>query len=201
MANIASDLQQAYTLASMYRIRWDQCCSYLYGNQTPGQHLGLSEDPKAYTGKKRRVQPNQLLNLRRHITAVLVTDYPAIAAIPATDSPDDIAKSRSSETAIRYYWQQSRIRETLRTAIQWLVDTGTTALHTYYHTGKQNVCTEVVKPYDLRFEPYANSPDESAWIGVAKYVRMEDLVASYPEHAEILEEKAVPAAQVYGYGP
>lgn len=201
MPNIAPELQQSYTLASMYRLRWDQCCSYLYGNQTPGQHMGMSEDPKAYNGKKRRVQPNQILNLRRHITATLVTDYPAIAAIPSTDSPDDIAKSRASETAIRYYWQQAKIRETLREAIQWLCDTGTVALHTHYHTSKKSVVTEVVKPYDLRFEPYSSKPDESAWIGVAKYVRMEDLIAAYPEHEEVLREKAQPAAMVYGTGP
>lgn len=201
MPNIASDLQLSYSLASMYRLRWDQCCAYLYGNQTPGQHLGLSEDPQTYTGKRKRVQPNQLYNLRRHITAVLVTDYPAIAAIPATDSPDDIAKSRASETAIRYYWQQAKIREVLRNAIQWMVDTGTVALHTFYNTQKQSVQTEVVIPYDLRFEPYSRSPDESAWVGVSKYVRMEDLVAAYPEHEETLRTQAVPATQVYGTGP
>lgn len=199
--NIAPDLAQSYTLSSLYRLRWDQCCAYLYGNQTPGQHLGVSEDPATYTGKRKRVQPNQLYNLRRHITAVLVTDYPAIAAIPATDSPDDIAKSRASETAIRYYWQQAKIREVLRTAIQWMVDTGTCALHTYYHTGKKSVVTEAVIPYDLRFEPYARTPDESEWIGVSKYVTMEDLVAAYPEHEEELRTKATPATQVYGIGP
>ena len=198
MASIASDLAHAYTLASMQRLVWDRCSAYLRGQQYPGQTLGISEDPKSQPkGSRKRVIVNQLLNLRRHIAATLVTDYPSIAAIPATDSPDDIVKSRASETAIRYYWQQAKMRETLRTFIQYLVDWGTAGLHTYFDTQRNTVVTEVVRPYELRFEPYVTSPEESAWIGVVRYVRMQDLVQAYPEHAETLQETA-PAAARYG---
>lgn len=198
-----SQLEMARNLMSPYQLRWDRCENYINNNQLFGYSSSGKDDatPIDMRRRKGKLQINQLVNLYRQVTAQLITEYPSMAALPASDEDDDIEKSLAAETTLRYYWQAAKMRKVLRKAINWLVSAGTVGLRTRYNTQKKMVETEAIRPYDLRFEPYVNDPNDSAWIGVCSYVRLADLKAQYPEHAESLEQHASPAVRYYTYGP
>lgn len=201
-AGIWAQVEQARNLQSPFALRWDRCQAYLRGDQLLSFQTGRDDlTPQDARRRKGRVVVNQLLNIYRQVCARLVTDYPAMAALPASTDVDDVAKAQASEEALRWYWEAAKMREVLRHAAQWVTSTGTVALRTFWNTQKQMVDTEFVRPYDLRFEPYANDPSESAWIGVVRYVRKQDLLAVYPDHAQEIEEHASPATRFYTYGP
>ncbi len=195
-------LDLAKNLMAPLALRWDRCCAYLRGDQLIGYQTGR-EDLTPADGRKRRnkVVVNQLLNIHRQVCARLITDYPAMAALPASNAVDDIAKAQASEEALRWFWDAANMRVVLRKAIEWLTQTGTVALRTRWDTSAKKVVVDYVRSYDLRFEPYANDPDESSWIGVVTYVSKEDLLAQYPEHKEQLLDTATPATRYYTYGP
>lgn len=203
---IWDQIQEARSLASPYRIMWDKCLAYVANDQYPNRTPGQGQDniaPASGNARKRkaRVVVNQLLNIRRHVVARLATDYPAMAVLPASDTNDDIAKSTASEEALRYFWQQGNMRTKLRKACQSLADLGTVALRTRFDTKAGDVVVDVVLPYDLYFEPYSTSPEESDWVAVCQYSTKEALLAAYPDYADQLEEYANPQVSYYAAGP
>jgi len=196
-----AQLELSKSLASPYFIAFDKCLAYTKGDQRTGNGSREVYANQDNSRKKKTVTVNQILNLYRNICAKLVTDYPAAAVLPASLDTDDIAKAQASEEALRWFWEANNMRLVLRHVSQWLTSTGTVAIRTRWDTNKKVVVSEFVRPYDLRFEPYCNSPDESAYIGVVQYVRREELEAKYPDHADKLKEYAQAATRYYTTGP
>lgn len=194
-------LEMSKSLAAPFFLGFDKCLAYTRGDQRTGA-AGREQYAVADSSKtKGRVTVNQILNIYRMVCAKLVTDYPAAAALPASVDADDVAKAQASEEALRWFWEANNMRSVLRHTIQWLVATGTAALRTRWDTKKKTVVVDFIRPYDLRFEPYCNDPDESSYIGVVQYVRKEEILENYPEHAEELKEFAQAATRYYTTGP
>lgn len=197
-----SQIELSKSLMSPLMLRWDRCAAYTRGDQLLSYQSGREDlTPSDARRRKGKVVVNQIINIYRQVCARLVTDYPAMAAIPASSDVDDVAKAQASEEALRWYWSAAKMREVLRHTSQLLALTGTVALRTRWDTKKKEVKTDYIRSYDLRFEPYCNDPTESRWIGVVTYTTKEEIQEAYPDHAQELEEHATAATRYYSYGP
>ncbi len=139
-------------------------------------------------GESWRITVNLLINIYRNILSTLSTEYPSIAVTPATALTDDILKAQATEIALKYYWQKDKLKTKLSLAFSWLLSCGTVGLHSYYDELTEEVTTEVVNPFDLIFEPYVSSPEESDWIAVRRHVKKYELIKQFPKHKKLIEE-------------
>ena len=189
-ANIGRLIQQSEQDRRQEQVDWDLCIHFLSGNQW----LRYDRKVKDFLvqgqggGQDSQVTVNLILNMYRSILSRLAIAYPSIAVMPATPSTEDILKAKSSETALRYYWSSADIRKTVETAIEWLLISGTTALHTYYDGEKEEVKTVAHSPYDVVFEPKVIDPEESQWIGIKTYHTKEALKEAYPKYSSFIDE-------------
>lgn len=189
--DISADMEESIRLSEPYHWRWNRCLEFTRGNQSS------TYDQASYqygTARPRRgkmtVEINKLLPLYRNITARLATAYPSMAVLPASDSPEDTLKSKGSEQTLRYQWSADKIKDKLGRLAALLVSTGNAGLHEYFDAKKGDVCTDVIRPFDLVFEPFVQSPDESDWVAIRSYTTKRDLLKLYPESAEAIEKYA-----------
>lgn len=171
---------------------WDLSLLFLSGNQwlTYDENLRQYELTRPRRGQQTRVTVNLLLNVYRNILSRLAVAYPSIVVLPASPSPEDIVKAKSSEIALQYWWQAESVKDTVEKAIEHLLTCGTTGLHTYYNPETKNVELEAVSPYDLFFEPKVTCPDMSEWIAIRRYHTKEELISAYPDHKAAIEKSA-----------
>jgi hypothetical protein len=96
---------------------------------------------------------------------------------------------------LSYQWQADKIKEKLAKAVNWLVPTGNVGLLEYYDAAKDKVCTEVIKPHDIVFEPGVEDPEDSEWVCIQRYCSLSELRKRYPEHDELITRLNPVAAQ------
>lgn len=166
---------------------WDMCSMFLQGKQ----HLKYDRSLKHYVGERarpgrQRVTINMILNIYRNMLARLSMAYPSMTVLPAGDSVEDIIKAQACETALKWYWHSEGMKDVLVTALEWLLITGNTALHTFYDPDDETVKTRAISPYDLFFEPGAISVEESRWCAIRHIVHKKDLQRSYPEFKDYI---------------
>ena len=167
---------------------WDLCLHYLEGRQ----HLVYDRSMSNYVvgrelqGNRQRATINLLLNLYRNIISRLSINYPSVAVLPASPTPDDIVKAKSSETALHYYWNSADCKQLLEKAIKWLVSCGNVGLNTYYDPDKECVMTEVISPYDIFFEKGAIDYNDSRFVAIRRFHVREELAEMFPEHKEYI---------------
>jgi len=137
-----------------------------------------------------KITVNLLLNIYRNLLSKLATTYPGIVVSPASPSTDDILKAQASEMALKYYWNQSDLKNTLSKSFEWLLSCGTVAYHSYYEPDEDQVVTEIVNPFDLIFEPYVSCPDDSQWIGIRRHVAKPELIRSFPKFEKLIKESS-----------
>jgi len=188
--NMGSLVEASRNDKTTYGRMWDLCTMFLEGRQW----LNFDKNTAAYLINQRsrpdgsqRQTVNLLLNIYRNIMARLTLSYPSIAVIPASPSNDDIVKAKSSEIALRYYWTREDIQDKVHTALQWLLVTGTTAMHSYYDADEDVIHSEPISPYDLFFEDKVTNPRDSQWIGIRSYHVKEDVEKAYPDKVEEVE--------------
>ncbi len=187
--NIKGLLRESYTEKTSERRLWDMSLKFLEGRQWLSFDKRLDGFVTSRMGSdaQTRVTVNLLLNITRNITSRLALSYPSVVVLPASPSSEDIEKAKSSELALRYYWHNDNVKYTLETAIKWLVECGTCALHTFYDPDRDRVRTEVVGPYDIFFEKGVISPEDSSWVALRTYVSKYNLKKAYPDKEEIIE--------------
>ncbi len=168
---------------------WDMSLKFLEGRQWLNYDKRLGEYVTAggRGDSQTRVTVNLLLNMYRNILSRLALSYPSVVVLPASPSTEDIVKAKSSETALRYYWQRDGVKETMEEAIRWLLTCGTCALHTYYDPDGDEVKTRAVGAYDIFFEKGVIHPDDSQWVAIRTYVTKESLKEAFPDKAEDIE--------------
>ena len=171
---------------------WDLSLLFLSGNQwlTYDENLRQYELTRPRRGQQTRVTVNLLLNVYRNILARLSVAYPSIVVLPASPSPEDIVKAKSSEIALQYWWQAQKVKDTVEQAIEHILSCGTVALHTYYNPSSKSVELEAVSPYDIFFEPKVTSPEMSDWIAIRRYHTKEQLIDAYPDHKEEIKKSS-----------
>lgn len=171
---------------------WDLALLFLEGRQWV-QYDNLAKTNIASQGSQGpawKITVNLLINIYRNLLSKLSTEYPSVAVTPATAMTDDILKAQATELALKYYWNQQDLKGKLTKAFSWLLTAGTTALHSYYDPDLDTVTTEVVSPYDLIFEPYVDSPEESDWIAIRRHVKRWELIKQFPKSKKLIEESS-----------
>ena len=129
--NIKTIISESHQEKTSERRLWDLSLKFLEGRQWLDYDKRLAQYVTQKTGSdgQTRVTVNLLLNIYRNILSRLALSYPSVAVIPASPSNDDIVKAKSSETALRYYWQSDNIKEVMEETIKWLLTCGTCAAH------------------------------------------------------------------------
>ncbi len=180
---------------------WDLSLKFLEGNQhlTYDRNLSQYITSKVTQGGGTKATVNMLLNVYRNILARLRLSYPGVVVLPASPSTEDIAKAKSAEIALQYYWVQADIKGVMGDVIKWLLTCGTAALHTYFDPNKDSVVTKAVSPYDLFFEPDVLSVDDSRWVAVRTLEDKDALKEAYPDFEEEIEGASTPIMHVGGY--
>ena len=185
--NMGTEIQASRTDKNSYARVWDLCTMFLEGRQW----LNFDRDNRNYIINRQarpdgsqRQTVNLLLNIYRNILARLTLSYPSIAVLPASPSNEDIVKAKVSEVALQYYWSREDMQNKLHSALQWLLVTGTTAMHTYYDADDDVVHTQAISPYDVFFEDKVISPSDSQWIGIRSFHVEDDVKKAYPDKAE-----------------
>ena len=128
-----------------------------------------------------RVTVNLLLNVYRNVLARLALAYPSTVVVPASPVYDDIIKAQTSEMALKYFWQSERVKVTMTKMLEWLLTTGTAALHTYYDPGKKSVRLETFGSYNIFFEEGVIEPEKSQWIALRSFFPRDELLEAYPK--------------------
>jgi len=192
--NIGSQIRASRNDKTTYGRVWDLCTMFLEGRQWVDFDRGSAAyliNQRARPDGSQRQTVNLLLNIYRNIMARLSLSYPSIAVIPSSPSNDDIIKAKSSEIALRYYWSREDVQDKLHTALQWLLVTGTTAIHTYYDADDDVVHSEPISPYDIFFEDKVTNPRDSQWIAIRSFHVREDVEKAYPDKTdEVLAAQA-----------
>ena len=190
--NLKSEISESKSDRVKEERSWDLSLLFLAGNQwlTYDENLRQYEMTRPRRGQQTRVTVNLLLNVYRNILARLAVAYPSIAVLPASPSPEDIVKAKSSEIALQYWWQAQKVKDVVETAIESLLSCGTVALHCFYNPTEKEVELESIKPYDVFFEPKTSSPEESQWIAIRRYHTKEELIEAYPSSRESIELSA-----------
>lgn len=166
---------------------WDLCLLFLQGKQ----HVKFDKikDKFVRSGSdESQVTVNLMVNIWRNVLSRMTIAYPSSTVLPASDSSEDIIKAKSCEYALRYYWNEDKLKRKIVDGLRWLLSTGNVAFHTKYNGEK--VTTEVISPYDLYFEPGLDDPDKCNWIGYSKLVNREELEDAYPGKKEIIQNSA-----------
>ena len=135
-----------------------------------------------------KITVNLLINIFRNLLSKLATEYPSIAVTPATAMTDDILKAQATELALKYFWNQQKMKEKLANSFSWLLSCGTVGLHSFYDEETKTIKCEVVSPYDLIFEPFVSSPDEADWIAIRRHVKKYELIKQFPKHKKLIQE-------------
>ena len=184
--NISGKIQEAKTSKAVEEKQWDCNLKFLEGNQ----HLSYDKNLQSWlTVRANDNLPtiNLLLPLYRNLVSRLVAAYPGVVVMPASPSYDDILKSQSSEAALRYYWSEQNIEKLVNELVQWLVPCGNALIHTYYDPDKKKICSEVIKPFDFFYERGIVDVRDSRWIAIRRFFTKEDLLETYPEKREEIE--------------
>lgn len=164
---------------------WSLSVNFVMGKQNL---IFSSKDRKFVVPENREIVFNLLLNLYRNVISRLAAAYPGVSVIPASPSQEDLAKAKSSEQALRYFWTSEDLKKKFQTISEWLVSCGSCATHTFYDPDKKDVCIRVIAPYDVFFEKYARSEEESSFVAVRSYVNRDNLKKIYPDKAEQIEK-------------
>ena len=168
---------------------WDISLMFLEGRQWLqfDKRMDQFVNTTSRTGTGFKVTINLLLNVYRNVLARLALAYPSCVVIPASPDFEDIIKAQSSETALKYFWQSQRVKSVLTKGLEWLLSTGTVALHPYYDPGDKSVKLEVFGAYDIFFENGVRSPEESSWIALRSYYTRSALEEAYPGKKDLIE--------------
>ena len=168
---------------------WDASLMFLEGRQWLNYDKRVDQYVAASVSSSvgYKVTVNLLLNVYRNVVARLALAYPSVVVLPASPVYDDIIKAQSSETALKYFWQSQRVKDTLIKSIEWLLTTGTVALHTYYDPGDKNCKLAAFGAYDIFFEKGVRSPDESQWVALRTYHSKADLRKAYPKKVDVID--------------
>jgi len=185
---LRADIDAGESEKSLEKRKWELAQLFLEGRQHISYDRSLSKyvTARAQAGKQ-QVTINLILNIYRNIVARLTTAYPAIRIVPASPLTEDIVKAKASETAIRYWWEQSEMKEVLQRCIQSLLVTGNAGLFEYYDPERECIKVKHVSPYDLFFEKYSSGMEDSNFVAVRQYVTKEQLKQDFPEKAEELD--------------
>ena len=202
--DIAEQIRRSLSLNAVFRRTWEVAIEFVRGNQDSlFASTGLVNTDTSTTAQRLwnsdAVILNKILSVRDNIASRLVTAYPSMTVLPASDSLSDMSKMKASQLILRYYWNKDNIKDKLKEVIFWLTDTGNCGLHEYFDPSTGNVTTEVVSPFDLAYEGYINNAKKSEWVMIRRYTTIRAITERFPDEARQIQEHAQTSTSPDGY--
>lgn len=171
---------------------WETCTKVLNGERlgesapnTMNYNIALPNDANA----SQQAMFQKLLEPYRTLLAKLAINIPWAAVMPATDSPDDVAKAQSAEALLQYWLQSQKFDRKMTTAIQWLLQTGNAGLYLSQHGTETRL--EAISPFNILLEPDLSDPDDTRWVILRRFATKKELSALFPDKAEIIKDLPV----------
>lgn len=191
---IAAQIAQSLNLNTQFRQVWEVCIEFLRGNQEPGIAVSGINTTGAQIANRiwqpENIIINKILPLRNSVASRLATAYPSMTVLPASDTVDDEMRAKASQLALRYFWNEKKVKRKLKDGTQWLTDTGNYWLHEYFDEVTGDVEVEVVKPFDGICEPYVSDIKDAEWLGIRRFTTKEALAARFPDEMKQIDEHA-----------
>lgn len=202
-SEIANQIRTSLDMAAPFRQIWEVCIEFTRGNQEPGLAVG-GVNANGSNIANRIWQPeniaiNKILPIRNNVASRLATAYPSMTVMPASDSVDDEMKMKASQLALRYYWNEDKIKRKLKKGTQWLTDCGNYALHEYFDEVTGDVTTEVITPFDIVYEPYVSDSKDAEWVAIRRFTTKEAIELRFPDEVKEIEELAETAKSQDAY--
>lgn len=168
---------------------WDIAIRVLNGEvdslQSPAQVNYTIALPTMPGSDRPVVSFNKMLEPYRTLLSKLGVNIPWAGAMPASSSPDDVAKAQAAEALLAYWFQQQKFDQKMVEAISWLLVTGNVGLYLCQYN--QETKFEVVSPYNYFLEPGLSSPDDSRWVVIQRWATKKELAEMFPDHAKAIE--------------
>lgn len=193
--DMMEQLKRSQTLRTVDAAQWSMSLAFLEGRQYllwDNKANTFVQSEQALQGRN-KATINLTMQFYRSLVAHLSVNYPSIAITPTSPDYEALLSQQASEQALKWYWGTERMEYVFNHMIKWLVSCGNGALHTYYDPDQKKIRTESVAPFDLFFEPYCLSPDESNWIGIRHIYDKKALAASFPEFSEQIKKSPPPS--------
>ncbi len=193
--SIAQQIQTSLLQAAPYRQRWLLSIEFVRGNQEPG--LAVSnitnggQNITNWVWNSENIQIDKISPIRNNIAARLTTAYPSMTVLPASDSLDDEMKMKSAQLALRYFWNENKVKRKLAEGVEWLTDTGNYGMHETFDELIGDVNLEIITPFDLLYEPYVRKAEDSEWVAIRRFTTKAALKLRFPEEAEEIENAAM----------
>jgi len=184
--NFSREIERSKSNKSELEYLWDYCLLFLEGKQW----LWFTKDQRRFNldsrGGTKKVTINLLINLYRAILSRLSLNYPSVTVLPGSPSSEDIAKAKSSDLALQYYWTQQKLKHKMRDMFAWGITCGNCAIHTYFSREDEDVRSDVISPFDLFYEDGVSTIEEARWVAIRSIVHRDDLKAKYPDKASAI---------------
>lgn len=202
-SDIAHSIRTSLDMNAPFRQIWEVCIEFVRGNQEPGLAVG-GVNANGSNIANRIWQPeniciNKILPIRNNVASRLTTAYPSMAVMPASDSVDDTMKMKASQLALRYFWNENKIKRKLKRGTLWLTDTGNYGLHEYFDETTNDVEVEVIAPFDLIYEPYISDYKEAEWVAIRRFTTKDAIALRFPDEIANIEELAETAKSQDGF--
>lgn len=169
---------------------WDWAARMLKGDQNvvfDGRKVQFVSSLQVQPGRNQSVT-NQLLQPYRTMLNLMRVGLPRFSFVGASPSWDNATRALACTQAASHWWRDNKLPRVLARNARFLCNSGTAALHTFYDPGAKKVITEGVSAYDLLFEEYATSFEESEWRAIRHVYTRQSLLDSYPAHKAYLQE-------------
>lgn len=187
--DFAGEIEMARSLRESDVRAWDYGLAFLIGNQdlvTNGMNLEPNR-MREVRGKVTSVT-NKILPAYRATVAAFAPQLPAITAQARVASYENQAEAVTANIAARALWMQAECDLLVRRAIEWASPAGNFGLHVWPNVEEEKIEIDLVSPYDLLHEPYAQQSDQARWKAVRKYVMREQAIELFPDAADLFRK-------------
>lgn len=186
-ADLDASLRLSTNDARRYMWAWSLCQRFIAGDQ----YVAFNQSSQAFIPVAAQPGKNScVVNLIRPRIRAKIAQldiaYPDVAIMPSAPSEANIRQATATEEVWHYLWYAKGVKDTLMRAIEFAIEIGTSALHTFMDPQTGDFVTEAKRAFDIRFEEGAVDIGEASWIAIRSVVKLKALQAAYPEKAHLL---------------
>ncbi len=187
--DMSARLRAARTDRQPHIAIWDAGLSFLHGDQKLRNNVysAYSVQSRDKRGRDKGLAvSNRMLPIYRSSVAAFAAQFPKVTVSAMNPSYDDEIKKVTNKYALRAWWTMNKMPGQMRKAAEWMSPCGSVGWLTYWDPGREKVCTEVIRPYDILFEAENASVEMADWGAARRIVTRSEAINAYPDNREFL---------------
>lgn len=198
LKNIADQVSKGRRDNEAARIVWHLCSCFLEGKHEVRYNSSSNELWAGFpTDREKSPVVNKTLAKFRTAKAALQVGMPGIGVQPTLGVFDDMTKAMACQHYLQAQWSAQKMHMVVGELIDRLLAHGNAALYSYWSKEKGRPCTEIIPAKQLVFEEAVESPEESRWVGIIRYIHKREAYKKWPElkeeHQRQYEDMADPS--------